>query len=112
MCLLVGYPAAFGAVKFIRSAIEPAELERCGTNQPLFFRPLPESVAKDIAEQCDEKMLRRYYDQRASTNSVAMVKRFLAGQIIFIIDPIDFAMIVAFSFIARLILGGIKRFVA
>jgi hypothetical protein len=91
----VGIAIAWGASSALRSGLEEPEMRNCGTDRPLFFRPLPEDIARSIAEACRAKIDRDGVVRRfeiADSAPVVVATRVIA----FLFDPINLVMTVGF----------------
>jgi len=108
LAVVIGIALAEGASSVFQQVMEEPEMRRCGTYQPLFFRPLPEPVAKMIAEECKAKLER-----------MAIIRRFRAAYpwpvysaasvIGFLFDPLHLIAAVLFSVLAAWVIAVIKR---
>jgi hypothetical protein len=52
--IVVGLLVAWGASSLISYGLEPHEMQNCKAGKPLFDRPMPDSVAARIAQECQE----------------------------------------------------------
>lgn len=94
LCAIVlGIAIAWGVSSAARYSLEEPEMRNCGTDRPLFFRPLPEVQARSIGEACHaridrEIVIRRF--ERAHSVPVVAIARVVA----FLVDPINLVLTV------------------
>jgi hypothetical protein len=86
--------AAFG----LGEALMEPEMKNCGTDRPLFFRPLPEAVAKNIATACRAQIDREGI-RRRSLQGRGWLEFEIIEQLGFLLDPINLVGTVCFSFL-------------
>lgn len=98
LSIILGITLAWGTSRILYAAIEPPEMQRCGTGQPLFDKPTPEGYAQMIFEQCQRKLdrqniLERFYKLAPWYEQLLLSTAFLA-------DPLNLFMAAGFAGLA------------
>ena len=100
--IVLGLLVAWGASSLISYGLEPHEMQNCKAGKPLFDRPMPESIAAEIAKECQEWRGRQFAVARYRGSGTAL---FAARFISFLVDPINLGLTAIFSWAAFAVLS-------
>lgn len=104
--LMIGLMLAWAASRALGYALEPPEIRNYVPGKPLFDRPVTEEYAREVSAELREKIDREGVIRRfdaAHSFPVIVATDLLA----FLLDPINLAMAIVFSLLARF---AIRRF--
>jgi hypothetical protein len=108
VALVAGLLLAWLVSLGIRDALMEPEMRNCMEGKEVFFRPLPEGVAKIIAQECQDYRNRQAVIRRADMNGPWLVNT-LIKVAAFLADPINLILTIIFSITSWFILKFLIR---